>query len=147
MTDRGVSVTVNYVLTLGITTLLITGLLIAVGGLMDDRRESATRGELRVIGERVTSDLMTADRLAQIGASEVVVRPKVPGQVAGKQYTLMLNATDRQIILETSDPDVVVRVPFQNTTAVASSSTEGGNIQIVLADPGGADEALEVRSA
>lgn len=146
MTDRGVSVTVNYVMTLGITTLLVTGLLFAVGDVMEDRRDSATRGELEVVGERIASDLMTADRLAQIGATEVQVVSPGPETVAGKQYTVSLNATSREVVLEMSDPELDVRVSVQNTTDIASSSTTGGDVEILLTDPGGPDEALEVRS-
>ena len=147
MTDRGVSVSVNYVLTLGIATLLMTTLLFATGNIVDDRLESSTRSELEVVGERVASSLMAADRLAQTGSSVVEVETRAPDRVAGLQYTVTLNATSQQVVLETADPEVVVRVPFDNTTAVAESSASGGRVRIVLADPGGSDEALEVQSS
>lgn len=147
MTDRAVSVTVSYVLTLAISTLLMTGLLFAAGNLVDDRRDSATRSELRVVGERVASSLMAADRLAQVGASTVEVDARAPVRVAGLQYTVSLNATSQEVVVETSNPEVVVEVSFANTTAVSESSATGGRVSIVLTDPGGPNEALEVQSS
>jgi len=147
MSDRGVSISVNYVLTLAITTLLMTGLLFATGNLVEDRRDSATRSELRVVGERVASSLMAADRLAQSGPTSVVVDTDAPERVAGLQYTVSLNATNQQIVLEPANTEVVVRIPFENQTAIADSSASGGSVSLVLRDPGGPNEALEVRSS
>lgn len=145
MTDRGVSVTVNYVLGLMVATLLITGLLYATGDMVGDRRESTTRGELRVVGEQMATDLATADRLAQTGATDVIIRVSAPDRINGEGYSVSLNATNRQIVVETVDQDVVVSVPVSNTTPVSTSSARGGDVVIVLT--GGADEALEVRSS
>ena len=147
MSDRGVSISVNYVLTLAITTLLMTGLLFATGNIIEDRRDSTTRSELRVVGERVATSLVAADRLAQSEPTKVVVETDAPPRVAGLQYTVSVNATSKQVVLETADTDVVVRVPFENRTAVADSSASGGSVRIVLTDPGGSNEALEVQSS
>lgn len=145
MTDRAVSVTVNYVLTLAITTVLMTGLLFAAGNVVEDRRDSATRSELRVVGERVAANLMAADRLAQTNASEVAMVTEGPDRVAGLEYTVSLNATGQEVVLSTADPEIVVRVAFDNTTAVSDSTADGGRTRIVLDDPGGVNEALEVQ--
>ena len=147
MSDRGVSISVNYVLTLAITTLLMTGLLFATGNIIEDRRDSATRSELRVVGERVATSLVAADRLAQSEPTDVLVETDAPERVAGLPYTVSLNATSQQIVLETADTGVVVRVPFENRTAVADSSASGGSVRVVLTDPGGSNEALEVQSS
>lgn len=147
MSDRGVSISVNYVLTLAITTLLMTGLLFSTGNLVEDRRDSATRSELRVVGERMASSLMAADRLAQSGPTTVVVETDAPDRVAGMQYTVSLNATNQQVVLEPANAEVVVRIPFENETAVTDSTAPGGSVRVVLTDPGGPNEALEVQSS
>lgn len=141
MTDRGVSVAVNYVLSLAITTLLISGLLFATGGVMDDRRESAARGELEVVGQRVSSGLETVDRLHRVGADEATFQVTAPDRVAGEGYTIEVDATRRLLVLETTDPSVSVEVPFRNETDVAASTVTGGDVEI--ARSGG---ELEVRS-
>jgi hypothetical protein len=143
MSDRGLSVTVNYVIGLAVATLLITGLLYAAGDVVEDRRESTTRAELRVVGEGVAADLMTADRLAQAGAETVVVEVSAPDAVAGSDYSVGLNASTGEVVLETAEPSVTVRVPFGNRTPVATSTTNGGDVEIVLSGTG----ELEVVSA
>lgn len=143
MRDRGLSVAVNYVIGLAITTLLITGLLYTASDIVEDRRDSVTRSELRVVGEQVTADLMTADRLARTGATTVVVDVSGPDTVAGSDYTVSLNATTEEVVLETVDPAVTIRVPFGNRTPIAASTTNGGDVEIIL---NGAGE-LEVVSA
>lgn len=147
MTDRAVSVTLSYVLTLAITTILVTGLLLSTGSLVEDQRESAARSELRVVGERIAASLMSADRLAQSGATTVVSEATAPDRVAGFRYTVSLNGTTQEVVLETAASDIVVRVPFNNRTAVSESTATGGAIRIALTNPGDPNEALEVRSS
>ena len=141
MTDRAVSVTVNYVMSLAITTLLISGLLMATGDVMGDRRESVVRGELEVVGERISAGIETADRLVQTGATEVTLEVSAPRRVGGKSYTISVDGASRVVTLETRDPDVIVAVPFRNRTNVATTTTNGGTVEVVLT---GGD--LEVRS-
>lgn len=141
MTDRAVSVTLNYVLGLAIATLLIGGLLIATGDVVGDRRESAIRGELEVVGQRVSSGLETADRLNRSGGGTVELRVSAPERVAGESYTIEVDASRRVVVLETEDPAVSVEVPFRNETAVAGSTVDGGTVEVVR--DGG---ELEVRS-
>lgn len=144
MSDRGVSVTVNYVLGLGVATLLISGLLMATGGILEDRQESTVRSELEVVGEQVVTSLSAADRLAQLqGADSVVVTATAPQRVAGKAYTITVNGTSQEVVLENHDGSVSVEVPFHNTTDVSTSRAGGGDIEVVLTDAG----ELEVRSA
>lgn len=142
MTDRAVSVTVNYVLGLAIATLLIGGLLIATGDVVGDRRESAIRGELEVVGQRVSSGLETADRLNRAGGETVELRVSAPRRVAGEGYTIEVDPSRRLVVLETDDPAVSVEVPFRNETDVAGSTVEGGPVVVV-----GAGGELEVRTA
>lgn len=144
MTDRGVSITVNYVLGLGIATILISGLLIGTGSILENRQETAVRSELRVVGERVAASVAMADRLAQTsGASTVSIVSPAPSRVASQSYTVRLDADDQEVVLVTVDESVEVRVPIANRTAVAESKAGGGDLRIVL--NGGGE--LEVRPA
>lgn len=140
MTDRGVSVALNYVIGLAITTILITGLLYAAGDIVDDRRESTTRAELRVVGQQVVADLMTADRLVQSGGETVVVAISQPQTVAGVGYTLTLNPSE--VVLETADGSISITVPFDTETPVVSTTTNGGDAEIVYDDVAGELEVV-----
>ncbi|MFC7080623.1 DUF7266 family protein [Halorussus caseinilyticus] len=145
--DRGVSVTVNYALNLVVATLLIGGVLTATGGMVEDRRESAVRTELSVVGERIATDLMAADRLAEVGRGDetVAVSMTLPERVAGTRYdvTIDATATDSTIVLQSNTPEVTVRVEFHNATAVQSTTVRGGDLRIEL-NAGAAPDRLEV---
>ena len=69
--DRGVSTILGYSLNLVVATLVVKGVLIAAGSLVESQRDQAARAELNVVGERLVADLETADRLAQIGRAHV----------------------------------------------------------------------------
>lgn len=144
MTERGVSVTVNYVLGLAIATVVLSGIMIVSGDIVDDQQDATIRTELEVIGERMAANLMTADRLVQAGGTTVNVSAEAPRSVAGAPYTVNVNATasDAKLTLETENPPVSVEVPFINTTAVGNTTVGGGNLHITL--NGG---QLEVRAA
>lgn len=130
---RGLSTAVGYALSMGITVLLVAGLLTVAGGMTTDQRERAVRSEAEVLGQRVATDLMTADRLAQAADDGVVrVRSYLPQAMAGVQYTIHVeaNASRSVVILETDNPDVRVVTPFRNETRVASTSVTGGPIVV-----------------
>lgn len=141
--ERGVSISVGYVLTLAIVAILLSGLVAASGSILDQQTEATVENELEIIGQQVASELSNADRHVRAGdTTELVIRSELPRRTAGASYTL--NITSDELLLETSDPDVTVQVPYRTETDVAEGSVSGGNIHIVYDD--NADE-LEVVSA
>ena len=143
MSDRGLSVAVNYVLSLAIATMLLSGLLYSVGDVVGDRRDAAVRGELEVVGERVAAGLHTADRLTQSGGSTVTVGVELPPRVAGTDYRVRLNASGERLELETVDEAILVTTPLRNGTALRPSVADGGDLEITLTAGG----ELEVTTA
>lgn len=144
MTDRGVSTAVGYVLTLGITTILVSGLLIAAGGAVEDRRDATSRSALDVVGQRLAANLMSADRLADTdGARDVSVTVDLPRRIAGSEYEIRVNGSTSTLVLESNGADATRRVSFVASTAVDSTVVRGGELEIVLA-PG---PELEVQRA
>ncbi|MBX0298255.1 DUF7266 family protein [Haloarcula nitratireducens] len=147
MDDRAVSIQISHTLSLAITALLISGLLIATGGLVESRQEQAIQSELAVVGERIATNLMTADRLASAGGStaEVQVMVSLPDRVAGSGYRVTVNSSTAppQLALTSTDPTVTVTVPFETTTTVDGRTVSGGDVRIVFTPSG----TLEVRAA
>lgn len=142
--DRGVSTAVNYVLTLGITTILVSGLLIAAGGAVDDRRESTARTTLEVVGQRLAANLMSADRLAGTPDTRTVsLGVDLPARVAGSGYTVRVNGSSSTLVLTAETIDATRRVSFVTSTPVASTTIRGGQLRIVLTPT----DELEVRMA
>lgn len=131
--DRGVSTAVGYSLTLGISSLLIVGLLVSAGGFVDDRRQSTVRQELSVIGQQVAADLNGADRMVRADGSVVTVRSSLPTEVTGVRYRIEVvpdaggGATLR---LSTDTPRVTVEVGVRTTNTVDAAAFDGGNVVV-----------------
>lgn len=136
---RAVSTTLGYVLMLGISMLLITGLVTAAGTYVENQREQVVRSELTVIGEQLSADLAAVDRLARTwGTDREAVTRQLPSDVAGKTYTVeVVNpgpaGSGSYLALTTSDPEVTVTVmvDLELDTTIAGGSVDGGAVEIV----------------
>lgn len=146
---RGVSTAVGYVLTLSVATILISGLLVGLGGFVEDQRAGTARDELRVIGQQIAGDLSSADRLARVGSPiEVRVRRGLPESVTGASYRIEVSdgATPDDPVsveLSTENPDVTVSLGVHLDTPVVDTTLGGGDVVIRLNGVG----ELEVASA
>lgn len=95
--ERAISVSVNYILSLVIVTMIISGLFIGMNGFVQTERKNTVRSEFDVLSNRLTADLAAADRLAQTTSgptASVEVYTEIPQQVAGVGYEIEITATD-----------------------------------------------------
>lgn len=138
-TDRAVSVTVGYVMTLAISTLLLSGLFVAGGSFVETERERAAQGELTVVGERIAADLGTVDRVVSSAPSPRedlrVDRPlTLPDRVSGTGYRIRIEASGSAgtIELESERAGTAVEVPFRTSDGVAvrNATVDGGDLLI-----------------
>ncbi|WP_435363561.1 DUF7266 family protein [Haloarchaeobius sp. DYHT-AS-18] len=136
--DRGVSIAVTHVLTIGITTILIAGLLVGTSGLLRDERSDAARDEMRTIGNRIASDLASVDRAADGPSSTMSVQSSHPSSVSGSGYTVHLKPgsscavySKPCLVLNATSVDVTVYVPFSSSTTVTESRVSGGDFYVV----------------
>lgn len=139
MTDRAVSITLNYVLALGISTVLITGLIVAGGGFVQDQRERVVEAELSVIGQHIAGNVEQVDRLVRAGGSTetAYINQSLPERVAGAAYTVKLaESPEKQVILNATNPDVVVRVNVTAETDLDPDGAAAGGDLSVAYDPG-----------
>lgn len=135
MDDRAVSSTLNYVLSLAIASILVTGLLLAGGTFVDDRRQEVIRNELHVIGQQVAADLERADRLHRAGGStgstEVAIQRQFPDRITGVNYRLEVQpGTPDRVALIADSQNVEVTVRVETNTDLAASSAQGGPLDI-----------------
>ncbi len=133
--DRGVSTTLGYVLTLTITVILVSGLMVAVGSFVTGQNERVTESELEVVGQRLASEVEAADRLAEAGGpgATVVVRSRLPENVAGRPYRVAVNRTGTDaLVLSTEDPDVSVTVHVVTDHPVADTTLGGGTVRVTF---------------
>ncbi|MEF8856597.1 MAG: hypothetical protein V5A16_04160 [Haloplanus sp.] len=145
--NRATSTALGYVLSLGITALLVSGLLLAGGGLMESQRDQTARIELEVIGQTVADDLSSAARLADCDSCELRLRIDVPSRVAGEAYLLRIVEVSPpdtyRLALSTGRSNVAVNVTTRTVRPVAETTVTGGTM-IVEYDP--ASGELEVRN-
>lgn len=131
--NRGVSTVLGYSLNLMVATLLVTGLLIAAGSLVESQRDQASRAELQVVGERLVANLETADRLARTANDgQGRVDATLPSHVAGSSYRVAIVTGDgeAQAILTTDTPQNRVVVPINNETPLLPSNHTGGALHV-----------------
>jgi len=156
--DRAVSTTVGYVLTLAIGAVLLSGVVIGVGGVLESQTDRAVHGDLSVVGQSVVANLENADRLARAAEAgrtdpdlkaadanvSVVVDIDLPRRVAGVPYTVEINET--VVTLRTDRPDASVRIPHTARVGVENTSVRGGPLRITYdGDPDEPeDRVLEV---
>ena len=138
--DRAVSIAVTHVLTIGITTVLISGLLIGAGTMLDSERDRSTEASLETIGERLSNEISAVDRIAE-DDDEVTVHTSHQRQVTNSLYTVelgencdhpLLHDDDQDcLVLSAQGEDVEVAVPVQvNADIDTSSAATGGTIVI-----------------
>lgn len=130
--ERGLSTALGYAMGLGITLLLVTGLLLGAGGFADDERRQAIHAQSDVIGKHVASDVMAASRLATTAGGEVRIQTELPSTIGGRSYTIRIDASDSAVIVSVSDPDVTVVTSYEipGTVSVRSTTVEGGPVVV-----------------
>jgi hypothetical protein len=136
MTDRATSTTLAYVLTLGIATILVSGLIVAGSTFVEDRRELVIRQELEVIGEHITSNIDQVDRYVRAGneVSTARVEQDLPNSVTGATYNVRLaDSGDPTLYLNSTQPDVSVSVNVTTLTDIQESNAGGGAIVVECA--------------
>lgn len=133
--DRALSTVLSYTLSLGVMTLLIAGVFLGVGGVVEDQNEDATRSSLTVVGNRLAADLQSTDHLAAAAGSNgtASVETDLPTTVGGSQYTVRIEHAggDRyELVLESEGADVRVSVPFRSETEIREGELHGGTLVV-----------------
>lgn len=146
--DRAVSPVFGYVLTLGITAILIVGLLTATTGYVEEEREQVAESELQVLGQQLSQDIAAADRISRTeGAVSASVKRDMQPRVVGSTYRISVHngtggPTDPYLELTATELDITVLVGLTTKTAVEETTVDGGTV-VVEYDSG----KLEVQNA
>lgn len=140
--DRAVSIAVTHVLTVGISTLLIAGLLIGASGMLDAERERAGRDEIAAIGDRHAAEIVTAVDSGARANADVTVRSRQPDLSIGGPYVVSLTNSshcryrsgyDGCILVATSSEDLSVEVPVtlpRPTASIQNATVQGGQVVV-----------------
>lgn len=141
---RAVTTGLTYVLTIAITTVLVSGLIVAAGDTVTRERERAATEELGVVGERLATEMVGVDRLVGSGAdSQVELRAEYPRTVVGEQYRIRLYnrsgpcPTGQCLRLTLPEPETETVVPFRTRTPVGNATVAGGPVTVRYDPPTG----------
>ena len=144
---RAVSPAVTQALTIGVSTILITGLLLGGSSFIDTKRDNTVRQGLQDVGSGLASDLVRLDQFDTADvSSNISFVSEYPDRVAGEGYRIhLVEDTDRATIhLNSTASDRRTQVRFRNDQPVCESTVSGGQITVVYDVTRG---CLEVRSA
>lgn len=138
MDNRGVSAVLGYVMMLGITTLLITGLLFAAGNFVENQQDRAIRAEFQVVGNRIAADIAAVDRLvlASQGDGQAELLVELPPRAASQTYRIEVsdappdNVSVITLNTTTGGTEVSVDVRVKSSTPLAEGTVDGGRIRI-----------------
>ncbi|WP_324662762.1 DUF7266 family protein [Haloarcula sediminis] len=143
---RAVSPAVTQALTIGISTILITGLLLGGSSYVDNKREQTVRQGLQDVGSGVASDLVRLDQFDTADvSSNVSFTSNYPDRLAGEGYRVHVveDGELTMIHINSTSSDRQTQVRFANDQPVCESTVRGGQITVLYDVTRG---CLEVRS-
>jgi hypothetical protein len=136
MDDRAVTPAVTHALTIGISAILITGLMVGAGGLLDNQRTYVVENGLENVGGAVTGELVRIDQFDTDGVdADVTFTTDHPERVGGRTYNVVLEPGSPQSTLSldaTGESELTVRYRFANETSVCESAVDGGEITVAF---------------
>lgn len=143
--NRGLTSVLQYALVLFLVSLLVSGLVFGFSEVVLDQREQTVRSNLEVAGHRIAEGFATVDRLAA-NDTAAAVTIDLSTEVVGTQYDIAVEnqGNDSTVVLESRNPDVIIRVGFVTETAVEETTVGGGPITVRYDR---ADDELEVVSS
>jgi len=142
---RAVSVTVGYVMTLAIGAILLSGVAIGVGGVVESQTERTVESDLSVLGQTAAPNVESADRLARASevdrstdpgatAANVSVVVRLPNRVAGVPYEIAVD--DDAVTLRTERPETTLVIDHAARLNVTPATVRGGSIQLAYSSTG-----------
>jgi hypothetical protein len=154
---RGVSTALGYVLTLGITAVLISGLLVGGASMVRNERQTVAQDQLAIAGEQLTTGISDADRLASAGGDGTVrIELWLPREAGGDGYTIRIEPqstpadqpNETRIVAESSSVDVTQFATVRTSVPVAAATIQGGPVVVSYVDTDGdGDRELLVESS
>jgi hypothetical protein len=143
--NRAVSIAVTHALTIAITTILISGLLLSAGDLLEQQEERVSEKRFNEIGGNIITHINSFDRLAGTGTEVTAsVQPEYPERVAGRIWKIELsdgpNPFGTNYALNISSPhfDRTIQYPIEteNVDIIPSTTTENDPLISLCMDSG-----------
>lgn len=131
--ERGISVTLDYVLMLSIATVVLASVIFASGHVIDAQVDRGVESEMTATGEALAAEFHTVDRLVHAGGSDttVAVTVELPDHVSGTGYVITIDPDDRELRLRSEDPERTVTVPLRSGTLPSEQIEVSGGILLI----------------
>lgn len=133
--DRAVSFNVGYTITVGITAILIIGLISGVGVVIDGQQNRAISHQVDVIGDQVASGVMATDRLGGVGeGANASITRELPSDVVGTPYSVRLvdQGDGGAVVVEAVNGEYEETVPVNIEGDIQETAVPGGvTVEIV----------------
>jgi len=130
MTDRAVSSTVEFVLTLAVATALMGGLIIGATNMTERQHGNAVESQMQIVGHQIAGGIESADRVVATSRtiSTFAVERDLPDRLVNARYTVEI--TTSAVLITTDAVDRSTRVAFDTETPVSPTSVNGGDLAI-----------------
>jgi hypothetical protein len=147
--NRAVSIAVTHALTVAISTVLVSGLIIGAGTLLESQEQRISEDQVEEIGSDAVSYITTFDRMNTTGENvTMTAAPDYPARIVGSyQYELVLSEragpSKIEVIVRVDglDRSATFPVDLQNTeidtpSGEDSVSTTGSDAEMSLCTDG-----------
>ncbi len=142
---RGVSTVVSHTLAIGITSILILGLLFAANTYLTDQETMVTEDALETVGNRLASELSQVDRLSSRRAN-VTLWATHQERIAGASYDVRIAhgsecdtntiSAENCLVVSSAELDVERRIPIQNDSKLTINQTSPGRFRLTALERG-----------
>lgn len=148
MTDRGVSVALDYIILLMIATVMLAGVVAVSASLIDSQVDRGVENELKITGESLAGEVQEVEGLANAtDTNETTIERTVelPDHVGGTAYRIEIVDDGGTIELSATGSDHTVTVPVAaQRLAPTDDAIPGGTVRIELTED---DGTIEVKAA
>ncbi|MCU4799005.1 hypothetical protein OB920_01265 [Halobacteria archaeon HArc-gm2] len=131
--DRAVSTAVSHAITIGITSIMLTGLMIGASQMVDDQRQYVVERGLEDVSSAVVSDLMRMDQFNTTNAP-VSFTAEHPERIGGSHYSIDVHPEPSETIVFVNSSASVrhdsVPVRFTAESDVCESTVDGGKVEV-----------------
>jgi hypothetical protein len=132
---RAVSIAITHALTVAITTILVSGLLISSGTLLESQEERVGDQQLEEIGSDVVSYINEFDRLNETGTDvTAAVRPNYPDRIVDTYVYNIELYDDGTLEVRSNRLGQSVSYEVDTDTNIEGGTVASGNIEINLCD-------------
>lgn len=143
---RGASIPMTHALTIGITAVLMGGLLVSAGVFLSNQQATAANAQLGDVAGDVVGQLNTLDRLNASGeAVNTTLEPRYERTAGGASYTIALVPdttgsppyTEGTLFVNSTALSQPISLPVSLDTRIEGERVRGGNPTLALCNDGG----------